>query len=226
MPDITFGQFFSKKAFEISYALFRIATVSHNRRLAEHLEGRALDLLDATASGDYKKSKSMLDAVEYIVRLGIEIGTISDKTGALIIGEVQYLNSAIAEFDKPAKLPDVDIESIFSKDFQSEPRGEDKNIKTETTVGKSDRVDTEIEIERNVVEPESQQSGFKMVMRQSAIVDRIRQFGTCRLKDIQEILPDISERTIRYDLQKLAEQGSIERIGSGGPATYYQVKSA
>jgi len=226
MPDITFGQFFSKKAFEISYALFRIASVAHNRRLAGHLEERALNLLDATASGDYKRSKSMLDAVEYIVRLGVEIGTISDKTGSVILGEVRYLNSAIAEFDEPSKLPDIDIESIFSKDFQAELKVKINDGQKEEQMIAENSIDTEIEIDRGIGEPEGQQSSFKMVIRQSAIVDRIRQFGNCRLKDIQEILPDISERTIRYDLQKLAEQGLIERTGSGGPATYYKVKNA
>jgi len=49
-------------------------------------------------------------------------------------------------------------------------------------------------------------------MRQSAIVERIRQSGNCRLKDIREILPDTSERTLRYDLQSLLEKNLIDFI--------------
>jgi len=45
------------------------------------------------------------------------------------------------------------------------------------------------------------------------------------MKDIQEYLPESSERTIRYDLQDLVEQGVIERIGNGGPATFYRAKA-
>jgi repressor of nif and glnA expression len=42
------------------------------------------------------------------------------------------------------------------------------------------------------------------------------------LKDIQEVLPDTSERTIRYDLQTLLEQNLIERIGNAGPSVFYR----
>jgi hypothetical protein len=62
--------------------------------------------------------------------------------------------------------------------------------------------------------------------RQSAILERIKQNNDCRLKDIQEILPNVSERTIRYDLQKLCEQGMVERVGNGGPGGYYKLKQA
>jgi DeoR/GlpR family transcriptional regulator of sugar metabolism len=66
-------------------------------------------------------------------------------------------------------------------------------------------------------------------MRQSgnaAILDRIRQSGNCRLRDILEMLPDYSERTIRCDLQTLVEQGSMERIGADGPSVYYRIRQA
>ena len=42
------------------------------------------------------------------------------------------------------------------------------------------------------------------------------------LKDIQDMLPDMSERTIRYDLQTLVEQNLIERIGNAGPLVFYR----
>jgi len=60
--------------------------------------------------------------------------------------------------------------------------------------------------------------------RQIAILDRIRQSGNCKLKEIQDILPDCSERTIRYDLEELIERNLVERIGSGGPAVSYRVR--
>lgn len=60
--------------------------------------------------------------------------------------------------------------------------------------------------------------------RQAAILEKIRQIGSCRMKDIQEYFPGTSERTIRYDLGKLVEQGLLERLGTGGPATFYRVK--
>jgi hypothetical protein len=60
--------------------------------------------------------------------------------------------------------------------------------------------------------------------RQSAILERIRRSGNCRIKDLCQLLPDCSERTIRYDLQSLIEQDLIERVGVVGPAVYYKTK--
>ncbi len=58
--------------------------------------------------------------------------------------------------------------------------------------------------------------------RQGAILEIIRQSGNCRIKDVQDIFPGLSERTLRHDLQLLAEQNLIEKIGSGGPAVFYK----
>jgi len=69
--------------------------------------------------------------------------------------------------------------------------------------------------------PEHGQGGQ---VRQSKILERIRQIEQCKMKDLQESLPGVSERTIRYDLQNLIEQGLVERIGSSGPATHYQIR--
>ena len=60
--------------------------------------------------------------------------------------------------------------------------------------------------------------------RQIAILDRIRQSGNCKLKEIQDVLPNCSERTIRYDLEDLIERNLVERIGSGGPAVSYRIR--
>ena len=60
--------------------------------------------------------------------------------------------------------------------------------------------------------------------RHSAILTSIRQFGNCRMKDLMTSFPQVSERTLRNDLQKLCEAGSIRRVGSGGPYTFYTCK--
>jgi len=63
-------------------------------------------------------------------------------------------------------------------------------------------------------------------MRQSAIVERIRQSGNMPiyLKDIVNSFPKFSERTLRYDLQRLCSQGVIERVGAGGRNSYYKAR--
>jgi len=71
-------------------------------------------------------------------------------------------------------------------------------------------------------EPAIRQSANDSAIRQNIILERIRQSGNCRLKEIQDVLPNTSERTIRYDLQTLLEQGLIERIGNAGPSVFYR----
>ncbi|MEK7115029.1 MAG: DeoR family transcriptional regulator [Patescibacteria group bacterium] len=67
---------------------------------------------------------------------------------------------------------------------------------------------------------------MNLEVRQLAILEKIKQFSTendegCGLKELMTAFPDISDRTLRYDLQKLAAQGSIIKIGNRGPNTIY-----
>lgn len=68
---------------------------------------------------------------------------------------------------------------------------------------------------------------LNIAMRQASIVDKIKSANGAgkRLKDVLAEFQDVSERTIRYDLQKLCERGVIERVGNGGPATFYRIVS-
>ena len=84
-----------------------------------------------------------------------------------------------------------------------------------------DAEETQIEIEADDFKPISiAANAMKAEMRQSAILERIRQIGNCRFGDIQAILPETSERTIRYDLEALVQKGLVERLGTGGRSVY------
>ncbi len=71
------------------------------------------------------------------------------------------------------------------------------------------------------------ENGVKPLIRQSAIIEKIRQKDGegCQLKDLTSSFPEVSERTLRYDLQKLINQNLIARVGDSGPGTTYFVKS-
>lgn len=60
--------------------------------------------------------------------------------------------------------------------------------------------------------------------RQERIVTTIRQNPNARMRDLLAALPGVSERTIRYDLERLVSSGIIEREGVGGPATWYRIR--
>ena len=69
-------------------------------------------------------------------------------------------------------------------------------------------------------------NGLASAIRQSAILEKIRQSENRQapLKEILAAFPEVSERTMRYDLQKLCGQDVIERVGNGGPGSYYTIK--
>ena len=60
---------------------------------------------------------------------------------------------------------------------------------------------------------------------QELIYKKIREIGKTSTKELCAYFPHISERTIRFYLQRLVENNLIDRIGSTGPGSYYVFKS-
>mgnify|MGYP001585790836 CR=1 FL=1 len=213
MPDDNFSQFAVKKAYEISYALFRVAGILKSGSLVKQLEDQALKILSTAALKDYAECRLILNSTEYLLRLGTDVNLINPANSYLIINEIGNFDSAIAEFESSAKLPDLNLEPLFSK----KPIPIDNLEK----IGKENREDKKKTNEEII---NSEKASIKAAIRQSAILEKLRQSGNCRLKDIQEFLPDVSDRTLRYDLQALTEQGIIEKEGTAGLSSYYQIK--
>ncbi len=58
-------------------------------------------------------------------------------------------------------------------------------------------------------------------IRQNLILEKIATMGRATVKEMVNQFPGVSERTLRYDLQKLCDRGLVERVGNGGPGTNY-----
>lgn len=237
MDAQSFGQFFSKKAFEISYALFRISSHVEKKNIGAYLEEEALRLLRYATAGEYTEARRTLVALEYLLRLASEVNLVRASHAALVLKETKALDLAIAEFQAEVKSGPAGLEEIFSK----VPAILEEQSKRTTDEGEPLLVPIG-EIEQNGI-PEPIRPRHDVQMRQSAILERIRQSGSlpdgplrrsvseaskagCRLRDIQKALPYASERTIRYDLRGLIERRLVERVGSGGPATYYRLPNS
>ena len=74
----------------------------------------------------------------------------------------------------------------------------------------------------SVVEEESTQGKED---RQSKILEFLRQRGRAQVGELQQILPDVSKRTLRRDFEFLLKQGIVERIGEKS-STFYQLLSS
>jgi hypothetical protein len=211
-----------KKSYEISYALWRIAANVREQSFADTLRGKAGALIGFSADGDLAAIGKLLPTMELLIKFGVDVAAIGIGNGETIFHEIGNLKAAIQEAaiagkgtgkesgnDNEIYLGDIFADSVADSaaDSSADP------VRLETFL-EDNGVSTEREYD-----PATNQ---KAEMRQSAILERIRQIGNCRLADIQTILPGTSERTIRYDLEALVQKGLVERLGTGGRSVYYR----
>ncbi len=223
-------RFILTKAYEVSYALFRLAATMQEKDFAEQLRSSGSALLVHAASENYSDAERSLRVMECLVKFGGDVGMIGTPNVDVMTREIFALDAAIAERRNAVKTDEVNVAEIFSKPeiaehsatLEREPatESEPEPIR-EPEPARSEFFRNAESIEPAVRQPANNDS----VIRQSAILERIRQSGNCRLKEIQDILPNTSERTIRYDLQTLLERGLIERIGNAGPSVFYRANT-
>lgn len=246
MASANFSQFFEKKAYEIAYAAVRISSIIKVQSFSERLLDQAFSLLDLSVRGKYADCGDFASAMSYLFRLGSDSGIIHPANAQTMIAELGQFSSAIAEYESISRQPlPVSIEGSFSKmpvvasdkpEIQPEESG--SSVKLDE-IQNEDYSSVESPMEAREAFrgfepafPVPERSKESRESRHSAILEIIRQIGKtpgrqdgCRVKEIEELLHGASERTIRYDLQNLVEQGLVERIGSGG-STHYKPKDA
>lgn len=206
-------RFILTKAYEVAYALFRLAAQMPEKDFAEPLRAAGTAMLAGAAAEDYAAAGRSLRVVECLVKFGGDVGTIGTQNVEVMMREIYALDAAIAERKTAAKTDEVNVAEIFSKPEpveHTEPNTEPDEEPTPAPVVMSRE------------EPAMPQASNDSAIRQSSILQRIRQSGSCRLRDIQAMFPETSERTLRYDLQTLVEQGLVEKIGNAGPLVFYR----
>jgi predicted HTH transcriptional regulator len=68
------------------------------------------------------------------------------------------------------------------------------------------------------------EADYSMNERQDRIMSLIASQRKMQLRDFISAFPGVSERTLRYDLKRLFEQGRVVRQGSDGPGSFYVIK--
>lgn len=192
-------QLAEKKAFEIAFILFRLGERIRQKLFSEKLQDLGISLLEQISANRFEDSSRSIRSIEQLLRLGAEVDLINRQSVEVIQEELKKINSAISELG-PVREPAV--------------------AELKQSSGNSPKAATQPRIRQT---DSSQAHGGD---RQKDIAEKIRQMGTCRMKDLQEAFPDISERTLRYDLGRLSEQGVVERLGNGGPNTFYRIRQA
>ena len=238
------------KAREICYAMIRVAFYVKRPDLRQKLERLAFELLETASHVSVDpQDKAMVNQVikhaaslDSLIRIGHSLYEIEPVNANILIREIDGFNTAMRQFGNfNEALPD--LETFFTKMpiAQEQPRMVNATKYNEAVLVRNNPI-AELTQMSEMIEPKSFErhsdngnengngngngNGVNMAIRQSAIVKRIKQGNGngCRLKDLLAEFPDVSERTLRYDLQRLCEQGVIERLGNGGPASFYQFK--
>ncbi len=197
----------AKKAYEIAYALFRISAKIVASSVKEKLESQAIELLFSVNTEEYGNAAKAIAAIDAFIKFALDLNMISIQNGDILLREIAALNEGLVEcLDKSEE---VDVSRLFSSSPQVSPpvhsEADPKNLGPRFDLAARSNLD-------------------KSGNRQVVILDKIRQSGNCRFREIQDILPDCSERTIRYDLEELLERNLVERVGTGGPAISYRVR--
>lgn len=243
------AQYLKDKAREIAYALFRVSFYVKRQDLRNRLDALAIELLEVSAkvgidqnAENINHALATISALDGLVRLSHSIYEVEPVNATILVRELDNLNSAIRQFGNlpfGEQLPNLDSlfsssKNLVTENEQSALSDMQRQISIQNIDDTNEASSYPEKVDLNEFEGfENQDSGLKRngngintAIRQAAIINRIKSGNGsgCRLKDLLAEFPDVSERTIRYDLQRLCEQGIIERIGNGGPASYYIFK--
>jgi DeoR-like protein with HTH domain len=223
----------AKKAYEIAYALFRISAKIAESSIKEMVESKAIDLLVFVNAEEYDSAAKAVAAIDALVKFAVDLNLINIANGDILLREISIMHEVVIEcLDKS---DEVDASKFFSKQKESVVKDVDRArpsvvmprlavIPAEAGTQERKSLDPVFQRGDNVVQSGNPANVIKSGNRQIAILDKIRQSGNCKLREIQDILPDCSERTIRYDLEDLIERNLVERVGAGGPAVAYRIR--
>lgn len=195
-------------------AVIKISVYMRRIGFRQRMERLAFQLLEEIAGRSFEKALATVDTLRVLIEFGKTIYEIEPINAKVLLQELDTFNSAIRQ--SAGLNGSANLEAVFSKlpVAVENPEISDNDAPKEGT-------------QLNGYENgNGNGNGINATIRQSAIIEKIRQSGKIALKDILAAFPDVSERTLRYDLQKLCNQAILERIGSGGPASFYVLKSA
>jgi len=190
--------FVNQKVQEIGYALIRVAAYIRRQEIKQRIERLALEFLESVSKKDFETALKTTASLESLIKLAVSIYEIESGNAQVIMGELESINAAMRQFAALEELPH--LPDLFSQKIA----------------------------ESNTPDEDSGSAlGMSTTLRQSAVLEKIRQSENrqTQLKDLLAAFPDVSERTMRYDLQKLCIQGLLERVGNGGPGSHYTLKA-
>lgn len=223
---------------EMSVALIKVSVGVRRMEFRHRLEKLCFDIVENAAISNFEILLKNIETIDSLIRFGKIIYEVEPVTAETILQECSEVRSLIKQYSGIDFESDIAEIMALQRTIIPENKKKRQSKKEEGELEKKNEVsgnsieNTAIQKENTAIAliengtKENEDSSNNAAMRQSAIVDKIRQMNgkQVQLKDIIAEFEEVSERTIRYDLQKLCSQGLLERVGPGGPTTYYRIR--
>ncbi|OGY60312.1 MAG: hypothetical protein A3B23_00205 [Candidatus Colwellbacteria bacterium RIFCSPLOWO2_01_FULL_48_10] len=237
----------SYKAHDIVFAVFRVATLIRNAGLRRELEDAAIGFLSKfDEQALHLGLPTVFDKLERFILIAKSVKEMKDINADVLIREIGYLQKAMQEKIKaPAAGPDIDLGKEFPvgnlnierfNDLKIETlkpsyakamegrdlRAKDDLLMEELPLSANNESSTNIRIGSDAANDLWVSGNGEISKRQESVLNKIRETQLCRLRNLMETFPDISERTIRNDIQTLINRRLVRRVGGGGPNSYFE----
>ena len=208
-----------KQAQEISYVIVRLAPFIRRKDLSRRLERFSFDLIEDVYSQDYTEAIKTIDIIQGLVALCANTGYMNLQNAQALVDKSQDLALELKERENYQEQEAIEFQAISPK-LMLLPKGNQARKKKAKQSGNLPQSTPRRQSE------EQREPREKAKNRQDRIVDFVEGSGSAQLKDVIQKFPDISERTLRYDLKQICERGDLVRQGKGGPANVYLPKGS
>lgn len=217
---------------ELTHALFRVARGVRHEGLKSRIEAWGITFLESTSLCHLESIAKDIHILEQLIIFGETVGEIPYQNSRVLYAQFEAAKLAIRQHEEVVTANSA-IDHVFSGEASSESYRDSLPIsikrsnvdKEEPALGEQDLAPS---INKSPFIIGLNNNEYHVVTasseRRKVIVEKIRQLGSAAMKDLIAAFPSVSERTIRYDLQKLCELMVLERSGNGGPASYYHVR--
>lgn len=206
------------KAQELSFALIKVSGYIRRVGLRQSIENLTYRMLESVSFGSPEDAHPALLAIRQFVELGKNLYEIETNNSRILVREIDNL---IFEIKKAGStFADLNLESVFTQKLpvNVNKRKVEKEAPSEIVIDESEIGNEAIELGK-----EGQLPMYTANERQEKMLGMIKSAENRRLqlKDFIAGFPEVSERTLRYDLKNLCDAGKLVRGGEGGPGSFY-----
>ena len=137
------------------------------------------------------------------------------KSGNIESGNVESQESDNTESGNIKDALNIDSNRVWQSEQKSGNVESQESGNTESGNQKSGNVKKSGNIARNNDQREA---------KKRAILGVLGRRNLCHISDVLAELQDTSPRTVRYHIQNLVDSGIVERLGKGGPNSFFRLK--